>query len=266
MSTEPSRVRRQLGAEIKRLRMTAGLPLRGFETPAGGLVGVANARVQRVERGDAFLTDAQLHTILELTRADADTRDRLSVLLTHALSEHIRWETALDGLDHLQGVAGGRERAATTVSVFEHAFLPGLLQTAAYAAALFPLFGLPQADDAATAARIARQDILYERGREFRFVFSERALTWAPSPEVSMDAQRERIAAVAALEPVTVRVLPAAARQPMNAFSLYEGMTDGTTMTTLELEHGELPLADPREVERYQRLFATLLEQARPFE
>lgn len=267
MPADPSRVRRQLGAEIHRLRLAAGLPIRGFERPApANLVPVPNARVQRAEKGTALLSEPQLLTILEMTGASDDVRDRLTVMLNHALSEHVRWETALEGADHLQGVAEERDRAATTISVFEYAFLPGLLQTQAYAAALMPLFGLPQDDAAAAAARMRRQEVLHEPGRTFRFVCSSHALRWAPGPDVSMDAQRDRLAQLAELDAVYVRVLPDTVRQPMSGFTLYEGMTDGTSMVAIELEHGEQPLADLREVETYRRLFATLLEQAHPIE
>lgn len=264
MPAEPSRVRRQLGFELKRARNVAGLALRAFtdDNPTvrrHDLTPIQHPRLQRAEKGEALLSDSQLVTFLTFVEADDELRNRLEVLHAHAHSEQTRWSLALEGREHLQAVAADRERDTGLLRTVETTYLPGLLQTQAYARALLEQFGADAGRDlaAAAAARMRRQDVLYEPDRQFRFLLTERALTWPPG-DVSMDAQRDRVGQLAELDAVEVRVIAPTARLPLSSFVLHEQMTDGATMVVIELEHGELVLADPADVTRYRELFGRL--------
>lgn len=264
MPAEPSRVRRQLGFELKRARNAAGVPLRAFDTDAerAGHAAIRHPRLQRAERGDALLTDEQLATFLALVAPGDEVRERLEVLHAQSLTETTRWSLAMENGGHLQQVAADLERDSALLCVVEVAWLPGLLQTDAYARGLFShlreVLGPGHDDTAAAAARMRRQDVLHEPGHAFRFLLHERLLVWSPGPEVSMDAQRDRIDRIADLASVEVRLLAATDRLPMSGFTLHEQMADGTAVVALELEHGSLPLHDPADVDRYRTVFARL--------
>jgi transcriptional regulator with XRE-family HTH domain len=257
---EPTRVRRQLAAELARLRSLAGLTLRQL----GGVADIPHARVWRIEQAAAIPDAGQAERWLSATTASDTIREQVMALVYAAHSETVPWSSSLTGVDHLQGVSAGREESARTLCTFEHAHLPGLLQTHDYAAALLAMFDLDQNVPAAAAARQRRQELLYRPERSFRFVITERLLTWVPSPTVSSTAQQHRLREIGELNAVSIRVLPDQHRRPMSGFVLHQQVEDGADFVAIELEHGEVILQDPDDVEVYRQLFDDLDAAAGP--
>ncbi len=101
-------------------------------------------------------------------------------------------------------------RSARLVRSFQCVVLPAMLQSAEYARHVFA--SAPHADDEAVgravAARIGRQSVLYEPGRESVFVLTEAVLrTWPGSPSLML-AQLDRLLAVESLSTVRLGVIP----------------------------------------------------------
>jgi transcriptional regulator with XRE-family HTH domain len=256
-------VRRQLGAELRKLRSLAGLSQRVLVDALGS----SQAGVSRIEHGEALPSREQVLTWLRACGVadDQDIPDRVLGLADAAHGETRRWDDLLPaGASHLQGVAGERERSAVLVRNCQLTWLPGLLQTAEYARLVIEQTDPDSERDtaAALAARIQRQQILFESGRRFEFLIAEAALLWEPGPDV-MDAQRDRLLSLATLPSVEIAVLPArrTGTPAWHGFIEFQD-GDGSSVVTTELVHGGQEITEPDAVRRYTTLWDRLWEAA----
>src|SRR5439155_6485336 len=109
------------------------------------------------------------------------------------------WRAALaGGLVKLQRDAADAEAAASTISAWVPMLIPGLMQTPSYAQHLVR-GDYPDRDDvaAAVAARMQRQEALYDRSKTLRWVIGEAGLRWQVGPPDVMVAQLDRVAVLA---------------------------------------------------------------------
>lgn len=112
------------------------------------------------------------------------------------------------------GIAGAvlndAVRSARLVRSFQCVVLPAMLQSAEYARHVFQSApnSTPEAVGRAVAARVERQSVLYEPGRESVFVLTEAVLrTWPGSPALML-AQLDRLLAVESLSSVRLGLIP----------------------------------------------------------
>jgi transcriptional regulator with XRE-family HTH domain len=260
---EPSRVRRQLGAELRKLRSLAGLSQRVL---VEALVS-SQAGVSRIEHGETLPTREQVIAWLRTcgVAADQDVRDRVLGLADAAHGETRPWGDMVPvDVSHLQGVASEREQSATLIRNCQLTWLPGLLQTAEYARLVIEQTDPESERDtaAALAARLQRQQILFEKGRRFEFLIAESALLWAPEPGV-VDAQRDRLLSLATRPTVEVAVLPVlrTGTPAWHSFIIFQAADESSFVTT-ELVHGGQEIADPEVVRRYVSLWDRLWRTA----
>jgi transcriptional regulator with XRE-family HTH domain len=258
---DTSRVRKQLGAELRAVRNLAGLTQRDLRDG----IPTSQAAVSRYERGEGGLppTRQVVTKWLELCDTPEETRERVLTLTEAAHNEARTWPDMLGDASHLQGIAQDREAGARLIRVCQMTMVPGLLQTAEYARQL-----MPQADPfnkfdhaAAVAARMDRQKILYEEGRRFQFLIAEHALNWSPGPGV-MPAQLDRLASMATLAAVDLAILPNKREGTLewHSFDLLEPADGSATYVTTELVQGEHLISDPELVTPYVTLWDRLWE------
>jgi transcriptional regulator with XRE-family HTH domain len=259
---EPSLIRRQLAAELVRLRSIARISGRRMAE----LLGVSQATLSRMDRGvGPAPAAAQLETWLDATKAGPDDRDRILALALRAHNEATHWPDLLSHhAGNLQGVAAERESAAVRVRNFQPTVVAGLLQTAVYTQALLPLADpTGQIDrDATMAGRVRRQQILYEPGRSFHFLIAESVLYSAPGPN-ALAGQCDRIIQLTELPSIEVAVLPTApmVATPWHGFNFYE-RSDNTATVFLELIHRTEEVVGPESVELYRTLWERLWSAA----
>jgi transcriptional regulator with XRE-family HTH domain len=258
-----SSARLQLGAELRKLRRLAGLSQRQIVDELHS----SQAAISRMEHGETLPTREQLQTWLRLcgVGGDHEVRDRVHAWAEAAHGETRPWREMVPAdTAHLQGVAGEREKSATLIRNHQLTWLPGLLQTADYARLI-----IEQTDPdserntaAAVAARVQRQQILFEKGRRFEFLISEGALLWAPEVRV-MDAQRDRLLSLATLPNVEIAILPARRTgvPAWHSFILFQA-DDGSQFVTTELVYGGQEISDPDAVRRCVALWEGLWEAA----
>jgi len=96
--------------------------------------------------------------------------------------------------------------------IYEHNVIPGLFQTAAYCAAMLSFWieflDAPADLDAAVAARMERQKVIYEAGRRFLVVLEEQALrTWFGTAAVQA-GQLGRLLEMMAVPTVSLGIIP----------------------------------------------------------
>lgn len=252
------RARDQLGVELARVRSLAGLGQR--ELAAG--VGLTQSKTSRIESGRAVPSRSEVDAWLETVAADPATRTHVHALLDAAHTQVVAWRSAIrTGKTHLQYDVAHLEATAATVHVFASRVVPGLLQTARYARALFtrlvPLDG--HDDDAAVAARIRRQEQLYTDGKHFTFLLTEAALRWSPGPPSILIAQLDRLTTLADLPNIELAVVPAGAEPGpvQHDFTLYlDQPDDQDPVVNVELLHADMTIDDPDDVGLYQREWA----------
>lgn len=262
--------RATLAARLRKLREDAGLST----TRLAADLGWSQSKVSKIENRRTKPSVNDVRVWSAATGAPADVSAELMNVAESIQVASIIWDRTLTGgrAAHQSGI--GRTLAeATRVQIFQHAAVPGLLQTAEYARsvlALADVFGV--GDTARTAAaRVERQTALYEKGRQFDFLISEAALRFRPVPYDALAAQYDKILSVATLPGVSVAILPIGARPTAvhaHPFVIYT-LPDSSQFVTIETYTRELTLTDPEEISVYSRVYDSLLadsatgEQAR---
>lgn len=152
-------------------------------------------------------------------------------MLASARAQHRQWRhRARGGQATIQTDWDQLVRQAKLIRWFEVTVIPGLLQTPGYARSLVEEnireYGFPDDQaDADVAARIKRQDVLYESGRDFRFVIYEAALRTRIGPPDVMAGQLDRMLNLSGLPQISLAVIPFAARlaiTPLHGFALLD--------------------------------------------
>ncbi len=255
--SDASPLQRRLASELRAARTAAGLA----QAAMGRLVGVSQKTVSRIEDpADPRLPDRR-ELAAWLETADDEVRARLEILVDAAHVETQSWGS-LRRSGHLQDVAAADEDVATRMRCYTSGFLPGLLQTDGYARALMPLVDPDGDHAAAVAARMQRQQRLYEDGHHFEFLMAEATLWWWPTDGVRA-AQLDRLVSASTLPNVEIAVLPArrTGAPAWHDFIVWDG-ADVPTWVTVELLHARSRTADPELVALYQRLWKQLWSTA----
>lgn len=250
-------MRRQLGAELGKLRSLSGLSQRAIAKA----VRVSQSTVLRAERGEQLLSAPAVGAWLQETGADVEMVDRVIALLDAAHSETRVWSDLLAEQGHLQEESRLREQASSWVRNFQPTTIPGLLQTSDYARAVLEI-GHTLDPVSALASRLERQLDLHHGERRYSFLIAEAALRWSPGPGC-MVGQVPRIASVMKLDTVEVAVVPTSVAELIawNNFVLHE-VPDGDPYVTVELIHGQVMLLDPGTVSLYESSWRALWEEA----
>ncbi len=258
---ELSARRQELGAALRRLRKDARLS--GEQIAQA--VGISQSRVSRIELGQQAASPEVVGRWAEACGAAASRRDELVALAETAATEVISWRQATSrGLVKLQQDSGDLEASASVIFNFQTVCVPGLLQVPEYARRVFAAGHPPGQPDiaAAVAARMNRQAILYDESKRFEFVMAEAALRWRLGPSGLMRAQIDRIITAAALENVTVGIIPQAAEASEwhdHGFNILDGRGDsGDAVVHVETLTNGLTISDPIEVGAYKDAFARL--------
>jgi transcriptional regulator with XRE-family HTH domain len=248
------KAREQLGAELARLRSLAGLGQRELASQAG----LTQSKTSRVENGRAVPSRSEVHAWLNAVHADARARTTIEALLESTHTQVVAWRSAIrSGSGHLQHDVARLEAEAATIHGFACALIPGILQTPAYARALFarlvPLDG--HDDEVAVSARIQRQEQLYTPGKRFSFVITEHALRWTPGAAADQLAQLDRLGTLAQLPNIELAVVPAGA-EPGPALHDYLMFLDRPgqegPVVNVELTHADLTIDDPDDIALYR--------------
>ncbi|MGH3572555.1 MAG: helix-turn-helix domain-containing protein [Pseudonocardiaceae bacterium] len=257
----PKSCREQLGQELEHLRRLAGLSGRAL----AGKLPISQSTISRIEAGKALPSRDEVVAWAKATSADAPTQKRLLALVDAALREDASWRGKLgEGRTHLQDEMRARETVAHTVRNFQPTVVPGLLQTPEYAHYVIPRADIENLMDraAAAAARLQRQQTLFNGERQFEFLIGEAALHWpASSPEL-LAAQLDRIVTLTPLRAVEIAVLPLGEpvdAVPWNNFVIYDG---DEPFVSVELVHRPETVTDPRQVDLYRRLYAQMWQRA----
>jgi hypothetical protein len=247
------------------LRLATGATGAQFAARLGA--GWRQPRVSKIETAKQLPTRDDINAWAAATNADpAELLD----LLDRARIEYSTFRERiadLAGVDRLQDAIGAAETAATRIAHYQPVLIPGILQTADYARELLHLPTGPAQAGASDedinrmiAARLRRQAILYEPGRDITILMGEGALRTNIASPATMHAQREHIARLAeTLTTATIAILPFNTHAPI---ATLHGWSLTDDLATIETDAGNLEIADPTHVERYWHHTRLLLDAA----
>lgn len=261
MGSSPRKAQRELGYELKKLRLQAGLSAANFGAPHGW----SQSKVSKSERGDTLLPPDDVRTWAESAGADEDTITDLVAKATELEADSKSWAATHGTLADRNAYIGTVEALSTTVRNFQPSLVAGLLQTADYARRVLTLIDPDGEHDnaAAVAKRVDRQTVLYDVSKQFEFVMTEGALRWRPGPPSLMRAQLDRILSIATLPNVTIGVLPheqEATMLHLNGFTIFDYAD--RPFVLVETYHLDDRIDDETIVASYRQVFAGLREAA----
>ena len=193
-------------------------------------LGWARSKVSKIENGNQVPSEGDIRAWTDAT-GHPEVTDELIAMLRQVQEAHTRWRRRLreGGQASIQAELDELTRAAGRIRNLQVAIIPGLLQTAGYAHGIATQVSAVYGNvdvDAAVAARIKRQEILYEPDRSFEFVFGEAALYMPPCPRAAMLGQLDRLMAMD-LANITLGIIPMGAElsmSPLNSFMLLDDL------------------------------------------
>ncbi len=251
----PTACYRELGAELVRIRKAARIP----GEVVARRTGWSRTKVARIEHGmlDSSVTDV-VHYIVVCGVRLPDAEDVLE-LARLAERKQGYWLSGEPGAESLRSLIFHESAASRSIS-YEPQLVPGLLQTPRYARS--QIEGQPGITPAEMAAairtRMERQQILrWVEPAQFTFFVHEQALRLRVDSCAIMVEQLLHLVLLAALEPVTLRIVPSAAGERSafgGSFRMFE-YEKHRSLVYMELARGGgLFLEEPQYVEDYRRL------------
>ncbi len=256
----------ELGHRLRALREQAGRTGTELAEELGD--GWSQPKVSKIETGRQLPTEAEVLAWAAATAADP----------TPLLA--LRGEAAIDYLSHKDrhrragGLQGHQHdltelaESCTFLAEFQPALVPGRLQTAAYMRELTQRDpttaedGIPaETLGHVVAAKLRRQAILHEPGREFVHVVTEAALRlrFGTVSVTTLRGQLTQLAELATLPGHTFGVLPFTTACPVmpSNFAMYD-----RDLVRIETAGGVLQLTDTESVARYSRRLDQLVDVA----
>jgi len=206
-------LRIRLGATLRRLRESRGITAQRAAQEIRG----SDSKISRIELGRHAAREIDVADLLALYGVtDPDERDALLTLASQALAPPW-WRPYTDLLPPWFQAYLGVEEAAESVRTYDTHFVPGLLQTAEYAAALLA----PAEFDAGQVARLLevrarRVERFAGGGWRLAAVIDEAVLRRPVGRVPAFAAQLEHLREVAGWPGVTIRIRPLAAGAPLS--------------------------------------------------
>ncbi len=264
----PTVLRIVLGTQLRKLRIARNIT----REAAGDAIRGSHAKISRLELGRVGSKERDVADLLTLYGVvDEETRADFLALARQA-SMPGWWQRYGDVLSHWFETLIGLEEAASLIRTYEVQFIPGLLQTEAYARAV-TLLGYPNSPereiDRRVELRLARQKLLTgPDAPRLWAVVDEAALRRPLGGRAAMRAQLEHLVEVAALPNVTLQVAPfnmggiAAAGGPITILRFLE--PDLPDIVYLEQLTSSLYLEKQEDVDNYMSVMDRLSAEADP--
>jgi len=197
-----------LGAQLRRLREQRGITLE----EAGHSIRASHSKVSRMELGRVSFRIRDVADLLTLygVTSDADREPMLSLVERANLAGW--WHNYNDVLPSWFETYVGLEESASGIRNYEVQFVPGLLQSEAYARAVFRL-GFPSASpaelDRRVKLRMARQRLLHRPDPPYLWAVLDEAVLRRPLGGIeAMCEQIDHILRALELPNVTVQIVP----------------------------------------------------------
>jgi len=260
-------LRRQLGRELRRLRLAADISEQQVDDELGL---PSRTTLWRLETGKVSI---KVGTVLALCRFYKASAEETDTLATRApgTAERGWWEEYGDITPAWFGVYVGLEGAASQIITYEGQVVPGELQTPAYTRAVYQA-AQPDDGEAVIARHVAlrreRHEALLKRRTPLRVVLDEAVLTRPVGGAEVLREQIEYLRELDARDHIDIRVLTweVGAHQALaGAFRVLDFEDpDDPDVAYIEAQLGARYLETPAEVGEYRRIFEAIYGQATP--
>jgi transcriptional regulator with XRE-family HTH domain len=260
---------RRVGEGLQRLRVQAGLK----QDDAAAELDASRHTVSKIERGKAFPTEVQLHALLDTYKASTEERAAIAAQIEQGKSfgrawwDQPRFQSLFSGDSHR---FFSLEDAAERVLTHSGTYVPGLLQTREYVAAI-AAFGQKHESaerrEAFVEARLKRQDILNRRTPVVLDALClESALRAVVGEPKVMRGQLQHLLTSAQRQNISLRLIPFAAGAPSAhgaSFTIIDFPgSDNRSVVSQERVRGDTLHDDPAEIRRSRRKFDDLAAHA----
>lgn len=248
-----------LADRLHTLRKAAGLTGERLAQDLGWV----RSKVSKLENGRQMPTADDIAAWTDACGAP-EAKDELLEMLAAGAALHRQHRHELRfGQVALQGNLDELVRNATVVRNFETVLVPGLLQTAEYARYrvlenVRVYGGAEQEVDAATAARIHRQAVLYDTTKRYEFVITEAVLRILLCPPPVMRGQLDRLLGLVGLPHIKFGVIPLGVElsiAPLHGFLMLDDVTYIESFASEIVLRGE-------ESQAYERIAEGLMAEA----
>jgi transcriptional regulator with XRE-family HTH domain len=207
VTSSPTVRRRRIARELRQLRERNGLTL----DQAARQLDMSKSNLSRIENAQIGIKPRDVRAALALyqvTNVDAEAL----IEIARGAQQRGWWQNYSDVLPEWFEFYVGLEAEASVMRTYEAESVPGLLQTEAYARAMFLLTAGATDVDRKVAARIQRQEVIrQESPAELSAVLNEAVLLRPVGGPDVMSEQLNQLADLAELPNVTIQVLPMAA-------------------------------------------------------
>lgn len=258
--TNVSPRRLALGDELRLLRESAGISGKRLAEQLGWQA----SKVSRIENAKQAVVDSDLVALGRALGLFEEPVEELRNELRAIRIEEARWNKQLRvGHRPVQDRVAEAEQAAQHIRVFSIMIVPGLLQTAEYARHIFlsrsEQLGSPPDTDDAVRARMDRQQVLYDEGKQIDLLMTEAALQHPVAPPNVMLAQIDRLITLQGLPTLRFGIIPFGRRVPAAVAHNFVMKDD---VVTVELINTEVTTREPGDVQLYRDYLSKLWEQA----
>ncbi|MFF0409679.1 helix-turn-helix domain-containing protein [Kitasatospora sp. NPDC004745] len=260
----PTVRQRRIAGDLRRLREKSGMSAEQVVSKLPDLLNLP--KLSRYENARSAVRPEIVEKLLDLYECDEGLRE---VLLEIARQKDQRgwWRGYSDTINPLYTDLISMESQAVEIKSFELAFIPGLLQTPDYAAAIITkLSAVTTGVDAMVDVRIARQRVLtrLENPVKLCAVIHESALAISAGDGV-MREQLNRLAKLSRLPNIQIQVMPANARPNPGfngAFTLLEFPQRALDIVLTSGMIRSSWVEDPTEVDTYRGGFHEIMAAA----
>jgi transcriptional regulator with XRE-family HTH domain len=227
-------------------------------------LGWTRTKIPKIERGHQMPTQADITSWVRACGQPDEIADELLSMLAEGQTIHRQWKHELrHGHAAVQDNWDRMVREAAVFRCVEILVIPGWLQTPDYARyrmldAVTNYGAAKDGIDAAVAARMHRQQVLYEHGRTFEFVITEAALRIGAAPAPVMMGQLDRLNMLSQLPNITLGIIPLGVTLPLlpqNGFTILD------ERVLVETHASEIVVTDT-EAQAYSRFADALMAEA----
>ncbi|MEU8789022.1 helix-turn-helix transcriptional regulator [Streptomyces sp. NPDC048643] len=264
MAVGPTTRRRQLGADLRRLRERKGLTLE----EAGARVGISKATLSRYETKEGSV---KWPTVDALCREyDVTDVERLALVeLAKGAKIQGWWRSLADPIPDSMNLMLTLEDEVVREDHYACMYIPGLLQTRAYAEAVHRASEMqcPEREvQHMVDIRMKRQELLHrDEPPHIWCVIDEAAIRRSVGGRDVMREQLQHLLTVAELPHITVQVLTfstGAHAAAVGSFALLRGPAPDLDVVYVDVLSGGLFMEKQQELERYRLAFQYLSAQA----
>ncbi len=260
MPGQPGRAREALGARLREIRLDAGLTARELARMAGWHF----TKVSKLEHGTRRPSPDDIRAWCRYCQAEDQAMDLIATA-RNIDAMYTEWRRQMRaGMKHFQDSMRPLYEQTLLFRVYETTFVPSLLSTAAYAAAILEfwagLMSLPADIETAVAARMDRQNVLYTGERRFLFVIEEQALRTRVGGAGVMAGQLGRLLALMSVPTISLGIIPDAGER--HALAQGSFWVFDEKRVQVETVSAGLDITQPAEISLYVQVFDLLQRSA----